>query len=106
MKNKRQKLEFFPMKTRNRLQLIWRYFQNIVENSDESNRFALFKASPVEIRGAYQDLKDQKESKIAGKITNGFFIHDDDFVAIHSAVSELLKDATEIIEFNMDLPCQ
>lgn len=97
------RLEGFPAKVRARLQLVWRYFQNIAEDSEESARFALFRASDIEIKGAYKMLKEGKSPKIAGRIVDGYFLHEDDLYAIHDSMESILGEIRDIIDSNSDI---
>ena len=97
------RLEGFPAKVRSQLQLIKRYFQHILQDPDESARFAFFSASGFEIKSACKELEGGKKPKIAGQIIDGYLFHEEDFHAIYDSVENVLEEIRDIINSNPEV---
>lgn len=91
------RLEGFPAKVRNQLQLVRRYFQNIAEDPGEQVRYASFITSDIEIKSAHTELEEGKKPRIHGQIIDGYFLHEDDYQAIYDSVESVLEEVRDII---------
>jgi len=83
------RIDQFPLYVQSELQLVWRYFRNITESSDEFARAA--------------EIETLDKLKTIGKLTDGFCVNEDDFFAIYDALSKVRNEAKDLIDIDMNM---
>lgn len=91
-------LKYLPEFIESRLQLVWRYFRDVVEGHTGENGHEKL-ARYATIKGVE---KDDPEKKFSGFITDGYHIKYDDFLAIYDAISEALSKAKEVTRLDLN----
>ena len=108
MENERKKLgvkmECFPRRVRDKLQLVYRFFESFTQECDEVIRHARITPSRGEIESAFLELKDGKKPLVSGIIKDGFFVDENDFFAIYEAICEVLGEASKLEKADMNTP--
>lgn len=84
------RIDKFPLYAQSELQLVWRYFRNITESSDEFERFA--------------EIETVDKLKATGKLTDGYCVNEDDLFAIYDALSKVLNEAKDLLEIQSNIP--
>ena len=83
------RVDRFPIYVQSELQLVWRYFRNITESTELLGRCA-----EVEVN----------KRKIICKLTDGYYVNEDDLFAIYDSLSKVIDEAKELLEIQSNMP--
>ncbi|MBN1849408.1 MAG: hypothetical protein JW932_12575 [Deltaproteobacteria bacterium] len=103
-KRKADGCEIFVTHAMFRLQLLWKYFNDIAQRPNDTNHnFAWVKTNESPLG---QGLKPGNEKETIGRLIDSYSIPHDDLLAIEDVLKELMDKAKEVYFMDDDKPIE
>lgn len=94
--NVERELKNFVYEIMTTSRILWRYFNDMFKSSNKANRYNV---ASIEIGQSSEYYREGEKQTILGKLVDGYYIEDEDLVAIEKMLFDINKRATHLNEY-------